>query len=211
MPTFAPASDAADIELPEPGRYIVKCVAIEDAPDKGFGPGIKWVFQLIHPDSGVTIQSNRGGAYELWQFTSVKLGAKAKARPIVEALLGRSLQVREVPNDRDLVGRSMLAMLIHEPRDDGSERAVLTMCKPYAAQDAAPAPSAAPTMPRPAPNASGQGGLLAQIKAAVRKSEILQTPRHLEFVAMEDAALQTMSDGDLYSILQEINADIQAA
>jgi hypothetical protein len=60
MPAFAPATDVSEVELPEPGKYVVKCVAIEDAPDKGFGPGVKWVFQLIDPVSGITIQSNRG-------------------------------------------------------------------------------------------------------------------------------------------------------
>lgn len=209
MPVFAPATDQSEIELPEPGRYIVKCVAIEDAPDKGFGPGVKWVFQLADPASGVTIQSNQGGDYELWQFTSVKMGPKAKARPIIEALLGRSLEVREVPDARQLVGRSMIAMVIHERRDDGTDRAVVTSCKPYTENGAASAsPAGTAARPRPAPSASGQGGLLDQVKGAIRKAEVLGTPNHLEWLSLQP---EGMSDSDLYQVLQEINADIQAA
>src|SRR5262245_29839433 len=133
MPTFSPATDQSDIELPEPGKYIVTCVDIVDAPDKGFGPGLKWVFKLIDPDSGTTIQSRDGGDFELWQFTSVKLSPKARARPFVEALLGRPLDVenREAPDTRHLINRSMIAMVVHERRDDGSDMARVTSCKPY--------------------------------------------------------------------------------
>ena len=208
MPVFAPATDQSEIELPEPGKYVVKCIAIEDAPDKGFGPGVKWVFQLIDPQSGITIQSNRGGDYELWQFTSVKMGPKARARPIIEALLGRPLDVanREVPDPRHLIGRSMIAMVIHEPRDDGSLKAVVTSCKPYTQGGAAPAPAPAQSarLSRPAPGP----GLLEQVKAAIRKAEILQTPNHLEWIGLQP---EGMTDSDLFQVLEEINDDIKAA
>jgi hypothetical protein len=199
VPVFAPASDQTDVILPEPGKYYVTCTAIEDAPDKGFGPGVKWVFMLEDFNTGEV------WAQDLWQFTSTKMGPKAKARPIIEALLGRPLQPREVPDSRELLDKKMIAMVIHEPRDDGSKRAVVTSCVPFAA------PTNGHQRPaRPMPVA-GQGGLLEQVKSAVRKAEILQTPRHLEFLGMDDAALEKMSDSDLYSILQEINVDIQSS
>lgn len=212
MPAFAPATDVSEIELPQPGRYIVKCVAIEDAPDKGFGPGVKWVFKLIDPQGGFTIQSNKGGDYELWQFTSTKMSPRSKARPIIEALLGRPLDVerREVPDARLLVGRSMMAVVIYEKKEDGSDKAVVSTCQPYTEKAAAAAsPTGVAAAPRPAPRASGGGGgLLDQVKAAIRKSEILQTPHHLQWIALTP---ETMSDGDLYTYLEDINADIQAA
>ena len=210
MPAFAPATDVSEIELPEPGKYIVKCVAIEDAPDKGFGPGVKWVFQLIDPASGTTTQSQYGGDYELWQFTSVKMGPKSKARPIIEALLGRPLDVanREVPDPRQLIGRSMIAMVIHEKRDDGTDKATVTSCKPYTQNGAAAAPTPAPTrsngLSRPTPGP----GLIEQVRAAIRKAEILQTPNHLEWLSIQPDG---MSDSDLFQVLEEINADIRAA
>lgn len=210
MPMFAPATDQAEIELPQPGRYIIKCVAIEDAPDKGFGVGVKWVFKLIDPQSGVTIQSRNGGDYELWQFTSIKMSPRSKARPIIEALLGRPLDTerREVPDSRLLVGRSMIGLVIYEKRDDGSDKAVVSTLQPYTEAGAAPvaSPSAGP---RPAPRAAnGAGpGLLAQLKAAIRKAEILQTPHHLTWLALN---VDAMSDSDLYQYLEDVNADITA-
>lgn len=201
MPAFAPATDVSEIVLPEPGKYYVKCVAIEDAPDKGFGPGVKWIFQLTDFISG------EPWGQELWQFTSIKMGPKARARPIIEGLLGRPLDVakREVPDTQQLIGRTMIAMVIHEPRDDGSPRAVVTSCKPYTQDGPAPTPA------RPAPVASPGNGLIDQVKGAMRKATILQTHRHLELGAIDDAALSKMSDSDLYSLLEDINLDIQTS
>lgn len=210
MPMFAPATDQAEIELPQPGRYIIKCVAIEDAPDKGFGPGVKWVFKLIDPQSGVTIQSRNGGDYELWQFTSTKMSPRSKARPIIEALLARPLDTerREVPDARLLVGRSMLGMVIYEKRDDGSDKAVVSTLQPYT-EAGASAPVSQMEAPRPAPRAAnGAGpGLRDQLKAAIRKAEILQTPHHLAWIALN---LDGMSDSDMYQYIEDINADITA-
>jgi hypothetical protein len=209
---FAPATDTSDIELPVPGRYIVQCVDIQDAPDKGFGPGVKWVFKLIDPQSGVTIQSRNGGDYELWQFTSTKMGPKARARPIIEALLGRPLDVarKETPDSRLLIGRSMIAIVIYEKKEDGTDKAVVSTCQPYTETGAAPTPSAPVAMPRPAPSASGANGagLAEQLKSTIRKAEVLQTPRHLDWLSLE---VTNMSDSDMYQAIQEINADIQAA
>lgn len=197
MPLFAPASDQADVQLPEPGKYIVTCIDIEDAPDKGFGPGVKWVFRLEDFNTGAVWDS------DLWQFTSIKMGPKAKARPIIEALLGRPLQVREQPDSRDLLNRKMVAMVIHEPKDDGSQRAVVTSCKPFTEQAAMPTAPARQEQPKPAAT-----DLRAQVKAAMRKAEILQTPKHLDWFATDITA---MSDSDLYELLQDINADIAAS
>jgi hypothetical protein len=141
------------------------------------------------------------------------MGPKSKARPIIEALYGRPLDTsaREVPDGRYMLNRSMLAMVVYETKDDGSDRAVLTMCKPYTENGAAAAsPTGRSAPPKPAPK-GGQGGLYDQVKAAIRKAEILGTPRHLDWLAMEDDSLKEMSDSDLYAILEEVNADIQAA
>ena len=51
-------------------------------------------------------------------------------------------------------------------------------------------------------------GLLEQVRGAVRKAEILGTKNHLEWISLQP---EGMSDSDLYQVLQEINADIQAS
>lgn len=200
MPVFAPASDVSDVTLPEPGKYIVRCVDIEDVPDKGFGPGVKWVFELTDAHTGEVWQN------DLWQFTSIKMGPKAKARPIIEALLGRPLEVREQPDARDLINRKMIAMVIHEPKEDGSQKAVVTSCKPYTDQGSVPTQAQARQQQQQARPAAS--GLREQVKAAMRKAEILQTPKHLDWFS---TPLDGMSDSDLYELLQDINADIAAA
>ena len=201
MPVFAPATDQTEVNLPEPGKYIVECIDIEDAPDKGFGPGVKWVFRLEDFSTGVVWDS------DLWQFTSIKMGPRAKARPIIEALLGRTLEVRETPNADDLIGRKMIAMVIHEPRDDGSMRAVVTSCKPFT--DRQQATAAAPSQARrQASPPSGAQTIREQLTAAIRKATILQTPQHLDWAALN---LDSMTDSDMASFLDDVNADIQAA
>lgn len=201
MPMFAPATDQTEVNLPEPGKYIVTCINIEDAPDKGFGPGVKWVFRLEDFNTGEVWDS------DLWQFTSIKMGPKAKARPIIEGLLGRALEVHEVPNADHLIGRKMIAMVIHEPRDDGSLRAVVTSCKPITDQRQASAPSPAQARRQSSPPSSAPT-IREQLTAAIRKATILQTPQHLDWAALN---LDAMTDGDMASFLDDVNADIQAA
>lgn len=203
-PAFAPATDQSEVELPEPGRYIAQCVGIEDAPDKGFGPGVKWIFKLLDPQSGITIQSSRGGDYELWQFTSTKMGPKARARPIIEALYGRPLEKGEVPDARLMLGKSMTTVVIYDKKDDGSDKAVVTSCRPFTANDA----PAAPPISNQAPPSRNGGGLLDQVQRAIRKAEVLGSPKHLDWLSTD---LSSFSDGDLYQLLGEINADIAAA
>jgi hypothetical protein len=208
---FAPATEQADIELPQPGRYIVKCVDIQDAPDKGYGPGVKWVFQLIDPPTGLVVQSREGTDYEMWQFTSTKMSPRSNARPIIEAVLGRPLDTanREVPDSRLLIGRSMIAVVIYEKKEDGSDKAVVSTCQPYNPPGAAPVATQAPAArPRPAANGSGEQNLLEQVKGAMRKAEILQTPHHLTWLS---TGIDNLSDSDLYQLLGDIQADIQAA
>lgn len=206
MPTFSPATDQSDIELPEPGRYILTCVDLADAPAKQFGPGLKWTFKLIDPDSGITIQSRDGGDYEMWQFTSIKLSPKSRARPFVEALLGRPLDAanREQPDARQLIGKSMLGLVIHERREDGTDKAVVTSCKPYVSPSTATVAAPGRTPPPPATEET----LKAAVKAAIRKAEVLQTPKHLDWLAYEP---DQMNQADLRQLLAAINHDLLAS
>lgn len=205
MPTFNAATDAPEYVLPEPGAYIATCIEILDAPDKGFGPGVKWVFHLMDPHSGVTLHNADDEPEECWQFTSVKMSPKARARPFVEALLGRPVNVdgREVPDIRQLIGRSMFTILIHEPRDDGSQTVRLTSCKPYA-----PPATAAVTAPGPGPGAtptSDRDTLLAELRTSIQKTEILGTKKHLDWMAM---TIESLSDDELSAVLSAVRQDI---
>ena len=205
MPTFNQATDQAEYELPDPGAYIATCIRIEDAPDKGFGPGAKWVFTLADPKSGVLLHNANGEPVELFQWTSVKMSPKARARPIVEALLGRPLDVdgREVPNVQQLVGKSMSTLVIWEKRDDGSDTARVTSCKPYVSPSTAavatPSPSSSPTPDR--------GLLLQRIRSAIKKAEEHKSKNHLDWLAMD---VDNLDDDELTAVLHAIHQDTLA-
>jgi len=209
MPTFSPASNQAEFVPPEPGWYIATCTAIEDAPPKQFGPGVKWIFTLADPQTGVVFQDAEGKDLEVWQYTSVKMSPKARARPLVEALYGRPLDVdsREVPDARQLIGKSMLTLLTHENGDDGSPRARLTSCRPYMPPSAAAV--AAPSEPATSPPTADSGtDLREQVEKAIRRAHILETPNHLDWLKLD---LHRLSDDELALALEEIQADILAS
>jgi hypothetical protein len=214
MPMFAPATDKAEYELPEPDRYIAVCVGIEDAPDKGFGPGVKWQFQLIDPRTNLPVRDSQGRDFILWQFTSTKMGPKSRCRPIIEALLGRELLNGEVPDSRELLNKGMICLVAHEKAEDGTIRARVTSCTPYN-----PAPDAAKVAaPAPAPgfdangntvsvNGADKAALIQKFEKARRSAEVLGTPKHLDWLAMDPA---TMSADDLVSVTAAINVELTA-
>jgi hypothetical protein len=213
MPMFAPATDKSEYELPDPDRYIAVCVGIEDAPDKGFGPGVKWQFQLINPQTNLNVADSQGRDFILWQFTSTKMGPKSRARPIIEALLGRELVNGEVPDSRHLFNKGMVCLVAHEKNEAGIVQAKVTSCAPYnPARDAAKAPAA----PAPAPGFDANGdpvgsngvdrtAVIQKFEKARRSAEVLGTPKHLDWLAMDPEA---MSADDLVAVTAAINADL---
>jgi len=204
MPVFDGASDQPEYTPPEVGRYIATLKELKDAPDRGWGIGAQWVFTLAELMSGVTLVDADGKDEELWQFTSTKMSPKARARPFVEALLGRPLDIanREAPDPRLLVGKSMLCVLIHEKADDGSVRARLTSCTPYVPSTTTPV--AAPPR-QAAPPSPTEDALKAEVKAAIKKAERLATARHLDWLGLD---VDRMTQVDLQFHLCEIQADI---
>jgi hypothetical protein len=218
MPMFAPATDKAEYELPEPNRYIAVCLGIEDAPDKGYGPGVKWVFQLIDPMTNLPIKDSQGRDFQLWQFTSVSMGRKARARPIIEALMGRELVEGEVPDSRLLLNKGMICLVAHEKDEKGNLRARVTSCSPYNPAPDASRVSIPATAPAPAPgfdangntvsvNGTDKAALVQKFEKARRSAEVLGTPKHLDWLAMDPA---TMSADDLVSVTAAINVELTA-
>jgi hypothetical protein len=139
----------------EDGRYLVKVKRLEPVEDNGFGPGVKWVFNLATTD-GELVKDERGFDAELWQFSSRKMskGAKtAKARAWAEALLGRELSDDETGDGLAelLIGKKALALIGQNEK----ERSTILKMTPIAAKNgqatAAPAPATAPAKGGSAP------------------------------------------------------------
>lgn len=202
MSIFSPATNQTSVDLPEPGRYTFRCVSIEEAPDKGYGPGVLWKFTLTDP-AGVTLATPSGDEYELWQFTSQKLSPGARARQYADALLGRPLAEGETPNPRDLVGREMVGVLIHEPNKADPLRVTGRVTSVKATTGAPSATAAAP-----ANGAADVGALIEKLKGAVHKAEVLATPHHLDWLQVEP---EKLGAADLERTLAAVNADIAAA
>lgn len=97
----------------EPGRYIAKLLRFEAMEDGQFGPRRKWLFALAHSDSGQALYDTAGNLIEFAEFTSVKLGKKARARMLFEGLLGRELGDGEDGRAiaKECIGKKALALI----------------------------------------------------------------------------------------------------
>lgn len=187
--------------LPDEGKYTVECLRIEEAPDNGFGVGVRWVLALYEGDQRV--KNDGGYDYEFWQTTSPNMGPKARARQYVEAFLGRPLEEGERINPNDLPGLRCTGMVIHEESKTkvGVMNAKLVSVKPLA--NAAPKPKTAP-----APATVNLDGLRSILKKKIRQSEVLQSPEHLTWIALN---VDAMDADDLNSFISSVQADLDAA
>lgn len=115
----------------DPGRYIVRVVGLDPTEHVEYGPGIKWRFNLAEQATGTPIYQADGSMYELWQTTSTKLSPRSRARPWVEALLGRDLADGDTGPAlaQEVIGKKALALV--GPNDKGYT-SILSM-SPYKA------------------------------------------------------------------------------
>jgi hypothetical protein len=98
-------NSGGDYELAPEGPQLSTCVSIiaMGTQDTNYGPKgqVNFGFETQETDSG-------GHPYMLRTTLTVSLSPKSKARPIIEALLGRPLDDQEEQggfDDRDLLGR----------------------------------------------------------------------------------------------------------
>lgn len=121
--TIPPATNNAGTAIPV-GLYTVRLKALEHSyQEEGpFGPGdrVKWIFtveQVIDSDDE-DAESKVGE--ELWAYTSLSMGRKAKMRGYVEALMGRTLEDGEGIAPEDLIDRRAKASVVPHERQDGT-------------------------------------------------------------------------------------------
>lgn len=128
-----PAESSAFLE---PGKYLGKVVALEQTPPSAqhpeWGAGIKWIWNLAEPLPGgkwqVVMKKDQQGQatdepYPFWQFSSAKLTPGSKARPWVEALLGRRLvegQDKGADLAEQLIGKKAVLMIGPQAQKDGT-------------------------------------------------------------------------------------------
>lgn len=213
MVSFAPVSNQASGFMPDEGKYVVECVRIEEAPDNGFGVGVRWVLALYENDQRV-LQGD-GGPLEFWQTTSPNMGPKARARGYVESFLGRPLEDGERINPNDLLGKRCQGMVIHQPHSTKPDQQIakLVSTKPLA-----DAPKAAPRREPTQVTADAtsedidRAGLFSDLQKAVKTLTKFNATAGAEAdKAVKASNPDTADVDDLRRLLADIQASISAA
>lgn len=123
------------------GTFIVRLKEMvkeeQVAGPYGDADRVKWIFgveQVVDSDDD-TAEDRIGD--DLWAFTSLSMGRKAKMRAHAEALLGRPLDEDEQVGVTDLVGKRAKASVVPHIKQDGTATTKLGSLMPYKAKKAA--------------------------------------------------------------------------
>jgi hypothetical protein len=207
---FAPVTNMTGF-MPDEGKYTAECLRIEEAPDNGFGVGVRWVLALY--EGNERILQGDGTPMEFWQTTSTNMGPKARARAYVEAFLGRPLDEGERINPNDIPGKRLTGMVIHEDSTTkvGQKVAKLVSVKPLTNGAAKVVPPQRPTASSVSADASDadidRATVVLSVEKKIRQAELLGTAKHLDWLAMD---LTSMDVGELQAIKAAVQQDIDA-
>lgn len=117
-------SNSTGASIPE-GLYGVtlKEMQKEHVEDGPYGPQdrVKWIFTVNEVIDANDDEAEQKVGEELWAFTSLSMGKKAKMRAFAEALLGRALDEDEEIGTADLIGRRAKANVIPHTKQDGTQ------------------------------------------------------------------------------------------
>ncbi len=137
------------------GRYKMTLRDVVEEEGRSFDgkppqPRNKWVFSPVVNAEGQVMENDNGLPLEYFEFTGQSIGAKSNARPLIEALLGKSIEGLPAETVLDEIsqglGKLTAAVLIADQlRADGEtqSRAVKGSWKPITG-GRAPARQAAP-------------------------------------------------------------------
>lgn len=149
---MSPLKTTTYVALDE-GNYILQLKSLEDAEPGTYGARMRWTFLCWKADTGEQVLNEQDGTpFEWWQTTSESIAERSTARPWVEALLGRKIQVGDdaAQISQEIVGKTMEAYVAPNERDYTTIlRAKARVAK--AAASAAPAPAPAPAVAVEAP------------------------------------------------------------
>lgn len=152
---------AASSAFLEPGKYLGKVVELEETPPSlqhpEWGAGIKWIWNLAEQGANgawvLKTQTDAAGQptdvpYPFWQFSSAKLTPGSKARPWIEALLGRKLidgQDKGADLAAQIIGAKAILMIGPQAQKDGTikQDCILSASPFKATAKAAPAKASA--------------------------------------------------------------------
>lgn len=146
-------SESGGFELHEEGEfYEGTLTSIEEAEDRGFGPGLKWIINLDGETDAIS-----GLPRDTWAFSSQKLSPRSKLYKWAKGVLGEA--ALPAPGGTldlgSIVGARVKIMFEHAPGSDENgnpitrEKVVVIKSTgiPAPAAEPAPAPAAAPVQP----------------------------------------------------------------
>lgn len=220
--TFPAATNEDSSIVPE-GRWTLELLRIVDAEPSSFRPEdgrrFKWEFALY---DGPGLQPGErfyfnGEPYVFYRYTSKKNSPRATARKYAEALIGKKFEDGYIPTLKEMLGRRMSGVVAYEASEFDANQTVLKL---LSLKSVGVPSSAAAQAPRPAPAAPASPGfdanghednsaLIEDIKKQIRKAELLQTPKHLDWLAISDD-LPKSSRSDLEMLHQAVLNDLAA-
>lgn len=119
------------------GLYLVRLKAMEEQEPRPSQfheepqATMRWVFVIEEVIDSNDEEAEEKVGEELWGFTSITMGKKAKMRAWSEALLGRPMADKEKVTDEMLVGKRAKATVIPHTRQDGTETTKIGSMVPY--------------------------------------------------------------------------------
>lgn len=121
------------------GTYVVRLTDMQPETHDQYGDQVKWVFTIKQVIDCDAVDPDEWLGKEIWRFTSVSMGTKAKMRAFAEGILGRALDEGEQLDADELIGKTAKATVVPYARQDGAKGTkldVLTAYKPKAAKPA---------------------------------------------------------------------------
>jgi hypothetical protein len=222
--------------LIEEGRRVLTLAGIKTDEKPGWQDPLRfdWTFKVSNPktpdlyqtyftDEGEerTIEWRRGTSRRMGKGG----GKVSTARMWAEALAGREFSDSDRINLRELVGRRMLAMVIHKPPDEQgriwAEISTEVPPKPFGGADTraptsngaaavkqAEAAARAKAIARPPAEGTANDGLLAQWERLIKRAEGIEMPGVESYKAIDP---ELLSDAELGAKVGELRQAVAAA
>jgi len=203
-------------ELIETGEYVFTLNELEYSAEGMYGEALIWKW-LMAPQSDPTdyIAKANGDPKTLFQYTDVELTLGSKQHEWASALMGKRLEKGDTPPEQDEIeGRRMVAYLTHYTVKKGKnagqqkEQIVPGSAKVFKGPQPNSVKYAVAEPKQASPSAADRDAIVKRVEKLIGKAVMLETPNHLNYVAEDIAAADTVY---LNGLAAEIEDEIKAA
>jgi hypothetical protein len=214
MVTFGSVKER-EFTLIEQGEYILTLNELDESTGQ-YGDRLIWKFLVsLKEDPTGYICRTDGNEKTVWTFTDVDIILGSLQHELVEKLTGRPfVKDSEPPSEDDLLGRRVIGYITHhtpkQGKNAGKKQEQIVAGSIKAFKGPQPNKVIAPNVSRPAPTEEQEerAELITRIEKQIGKAVTLNTPHHVEYVALD---LNTHDDNELLMLLNTIKAEVAAA